>query len=164
MLLKCRLLLRQAHILGECDGIDTDGGSAPVLCQSLWDVLCYRVKEAIKLLTLEIGTSLLLKEVMSREKTPPPGQTSELTTTLHELGIFKLSSQTCRVLLDIKVNSWIESSCCGFFRCCGQHEVPAPSYYVFLIIHESWESPFKPFGLPWLTQQWPVYNGQISTV
>lgn len=64
-----------------------------------------QVKEAIKLLTLEIGTSMLLKEVMSREKTPPPGQTSELTTTLHELGIFKLSSQTCRVLLDIKVNS-----------------------------------------------------------
>lgn len=64
-----------------------------------------QVSEAIKLLTMETGTSLLMKDLMSHESSPTPGKDSSVFNALHELGIFKLSSQTCRVLLDIKVNT-----------------------------------------------------------
>ncbi|XP_060066589.1 RAD50-interacting protein 1-like [Ylistrum balloti] len=64
-----------------------------------------QVNEAIKLLTMETGTSLLMKELMTHESSPTPGKDSSLYNALHEVGIFKLTSQTCRVLLDIKVNA-----------------------------------------------------------
>ncbi|OWF50906.1 RAD50-interacting protein 1-like [Mizuhopecten yessoensis] len=64
-----------------------------------------QVNEAIKLLTMETGTSLLMKEVLIHESSPTPGKDSSVYNALHEIGIFKLTPQTCRVLLDIKVNS-----------------------------------------------------------
>ena len=71
-------------------------------------MLCFSVKESCVLLTMNVGSALLLKDVLYQAlhepSSDPKSHISDPIAALHDLNIYKLSLDDAELILSLRTN------------------------------------------------------------